>query len=84
MENTVRDKKFVGSLVLANPIDACSPIPPLNPFNNDEMMANFALVARWGECHFAQKVRTAELAGFKMLIFVMNEDKNLDKSLGIV
>lgn len=67
-----------GTLYLAEPLDACSPL--INKAVPGEGASSpFVLVVRGG-CNFDDKVRTAQDAGFKAAIIFDNEDGPLVSS----
>lgn len=71
-------RSFRGNLILASPSDdACSSIEAI-PSYGDNAVYNPIVVATWGECHYAQKVKSAEIAGAKMLILVLRHDMPLN------
>ncbi|TKY51515.1 Receptor-likey region, transmembrane domain- and RING domain-containing protein 2 [Spatholobus suberectus] len=69
---TVKGSGEYGVLYLAEPLDACTELT-----NKIEQLPNvsspFALVVRGG-CSFEEKVRRAQMAGFKAVIVYDNED----------
>ncbi|XP_038986624.1 receptor homology region, transmembrane domain- and RING domain-containing protein 1-like isoform X2 [Phoenix dactylifera] len=62
----------------AEPLDACTPLN--NKVVNDSR-SSFALIIRGG-CHFDEKVRNAQNAGFKAAIMYDNEDHPLVFAIG--
>lgn len=69
---TIKGSGEYGVLYLAEPLDACTELT-----NKVEQLPNtsspFALVVRGG-CSFEEKVRRAQMAGFKAVIVYDNED----------
>ncbi|XP_074269190.1 receptor homology region, transmembrane domain- and RING domain-containing protein 2-like [Silene latifolia] len=60
-----------GKLLIADPLDACSPLT--NKFDHGgNHTSMFALIIRGG-CSFEQKIRKAQMAGFKAAIVYDNE-----------
>jgi hypothetical protein len=67
-------RSFVGNALLASPNDdACEYVEAI-PTYGDDAVYNPIVVASWGECHYAQKVKNAEIAGAKMLLLVLKHD----------
>lgn len=52
---------------------ACDPLPSLSGLDKDAVY-NPVLLTTWGDCHYAQKVKNAEMAGAKMVILVLRHD----------
>ncbi|KAA8546310.1 hypothetical protein F0562_002951 [Nyssa sinensis] len=65
-----------GTLYLAKPLDACSPLDNKVDSPEEGIHAPFALIIRGG-CSFEDKVRRAQSAGFKAAIVYDNEDGDL-------
>ncbi|KAG1331126.1 Receptor homology region, transmembrane domain- and RING domain-containing protein 5 [Cocos nucifera] len=74
----VRGSNESGVIYLAEPLDACSPLN--NKVVNDSR-SSFALIIR-GRCHFDEKVRNAQNAGFKAAVIYNNEDHGLVSAIG--
>ena len=66
----VRGSGESGGIYLAEPLDACTQLN--NKVINDSS-SSFALIIRGG-CHFDEKVRNAQNAGFKAAVIYNNED----------
>lgn len=66
-------RSFIGNLVLSDPIDGCDHISSIETVGT-EAISNPVIVVDWGECHYAQKVKNAEIAGAKMVILVLRND----------
>ncbi|KAI9394564.1 hypothetical protein POPTR_005G111100v4 [Populus trichocarpa] len=63
-----------GSLHVANPLDACSPLRNRFEFNES---GRFALIVR-GECAFEDKIKNAQSAGFRAaIVFDDKDNRNL-------
>ncbi|KAL8133224.1 receptor homology region, transmembrane domain- and RING domain-containing protein 2 [Apium graveolens] len=65
-----------GTLYEADPLDACSPLKNLVPTIKEGCLSPFALIVRGG-CSFEDKVRLAQIAGFKAAVVYDNEDGDL-------
>lgn len=65
-----------GTLYKADPLDACSPLKNIVPKIKEGGLSLFALIVRGG-CSFEDKVRRAQIAGFKAAIVYDNEDGDL-------
>ncbi|KAL8110869.1 receptor homology region, transmembrane domain- and RING domain-containing protein 2-like isoform X2 [Apium graveolens] len=65
-----------GTLYKADPLDACSPLKNIVPKIKEGGLSLFALIVRGG-CSFEDKVRRAQMAGFKAAIVYDNEDGDL-------
>ncbi|KVH98665.1 hypothetical protein Ccrd_023104 [Cynara cardunculus var. scolymus] len=63
-----------GTLFLASPLDACSPL--INSAIEDDIISPYVLIIRGG-CPFKDKVRRAQDAGFKAAIIYNNDDSFL-------
>ncbi|MCL7035921.1 hypothetical protein MKW94_018728, partial [Papaver nudicaule] len=70
---SVKSSGVCGKLYIAQPLDACSPLK--NKINQTEAegVLPFALIIRGG-CTFEDKVRRAQIAGFKTAIVYDDED----------
>ncbi|KAM7510918.1 hypothetical protein LguiB_009793 [Lonicera macranthoides] len=72
---TVKGSGKCGTLYVAEPLDACSPLT--NNFTEDIVSSSsFALIIRGG-CSFEDKIRRAQNAGFNAAIVYDNEDGDL-------
>lgn len=73
----INSSGICGALLVADPLDACSPL--INTvFQFDDI--KFALIVR-GNCSFLDKIRNAQLAGFDGAIVFDNQvQKNLISS----
>lgn len=69
-----------GTLYKADPLDACSPLKNIVPKIKEGGLSLFALIVRGG-CSFEDKVRRAQIAGFKAAIVYDNEDGDLVASM---
>ncbi|MFS7973085.1 putative transcription factor C2H2 family [Helianthus anomalus] len=63
-----------GTLFLAEPLDGCAPLT--NKLIKDSETQPFVLIVR-GVCSFEDKVRRAQVAGFKAAIIYNNDDSDL-------
>ena len=70
-------RSFIGNAILSSPENACEFIKPIDTLG-DEAVINPVLVAVWGDCFYAQKVKNAEIAGAKMLILVLKSQMPLN------
>lgn len=61
-----------GSLVLANPRDACSQLT--NNFSGSQTI----LVVERGRCHFAKKVLNAQMKGMKLVLIIDDKVEDID------
>jgi len=71
-------RSFRGNLILASPRDDACDFVEAIPSYGEDAIYNPIVVATWGECHYAQKVKSAEIAGAKMLILVLRHDMPLN------
>ncbi|KAJ0526360.1 putative PA domain-containing protein [Helianthus annuus] len=67
-----------GTLFLAEPLDACAPLT--NKLIKESETQPFVLIVR-GVCSFEDKVRRAQVAGFKAAIIYNNDDSDLVASM---
>lgn len=65
-----------GTLYVAEPLDACSPLKNVTSSIKGGSKSPFVLIIRGG-CSFEDKVRRAQTAGFKAAIVYDNEDGDL-------
>ena len=71
---SLNGSRVCGSLHLASPLDACSPLRNRFEFNES---ARFALIVR-GECAFEDKIKNAQSAGFRAaIVFDDKDNRNL-------
>ncbi|CAN1122433.1 Receptor homology region, transmembrane domain-and RING domain-containing protein 1 [Linum perenne] len=72
----VNDSGICGALHVANPLEACSSLQGHLGFNRTRR-ASFALIVRGG-CAFEEKIRNAQLAGFRAaIVFDDRDNRNL-------
>jgi len=64
---------MIGPVIMADPIEACSTLKPMNPSESKE--APFLLVKR-GNCTFVTKVKYAQLIGAKVVIIMDDRDES--------
>lgn len=77
-QNKLNQKKsFIGNLVLAEPLDGCQ-LSPNTDSNDSYSSTTTVIIAQIGECHPAQKVKSAEIVGAKMLLLVLRRDMELN------
>ncbi|KAL2520110.1 Receptor-like proteiny region [Forsythia ovata] len=72
----VKSFGICGTLHVAEPLDACSPLTNKIVLKTNCTKFSFVLIVRGG-CNFEEKVRRAQAAGFKAAIIYNNEDGNL-------
>ncbi|CAA0818464.1 Receptor homology region- transmembrane domain-and RING domain-containing protein 2 [Striga hermonthica] len=72
----IKETGKYGTLDLAEPLDACSPLTNKIISNTNKWRHHFALIVRGG-CSFEDKVRIAQDAGFKAAIVYNNDGSNL-------
>nr|GMD79317.1 receptor homology region, transmembrane domain-and RING domain-containing protein 2-like [Ipomoea batatas]GMD80814.1 receptor homology region, transmembrane domain-and RING domain-containing protein 2-like [Ipomoea batatas] len=66
------ESRISGTLYMAEPLNACSPLTnKLDSVHNSTKLP-FVLIARGGECSFSDKVSRAQTAGFKAAIIYDN------------
>ncbi|KAJ6997033.1 hypothetical protein NC653_013570 [Populus alba x Populus x berolinensis] len=71
---SLNGSRVCGSLHVANPLDACSPLRNRFEFNES---GRFALIVR-GECAFEDKIKNAQSAGFRAaIVFDDKDNRNL-------
>ncbi|KAJ6413267.1 hypothetical protein OIU84_006126 [Salix udensis] len=71
---SLNGSRVCGSLHLASPLDACSPLRNRFEFNES---GRFALIVR-GECAFEDKIKNAQSAGFRAaIVFDDKDNRNL-------
>ncbi|KAG6773834.1 hypothetical protein POTOM_021171 [Populus tomentosa] len=71
---SLNGSRVCGSLHVANPLDACSPLRDRFEFNES---GRFALIVR-GECAFEDKIKNAQSAGFRAaIVFDDKDNRNL-------
>lgn len=71
---SLNGSRVCGSLHVANPLDACSPLRNRFEFNES---GRFALIVR-GECAFEDKIKNAQSAGFRAaVVFDDKDNRNL-------
>ncbi|XP_075509343.1 receptor homology region, transmembrane domain- and RING domain-containing protein 2-like [Primulina tabacum] len=73
---SVKGSGIYGTLYVAEPLDACSPLTNKIDTKMNDTRYPFALMIR-GVCSFDEKVRRAQVAGFKAAIVYDNEDGDL-------
>ncbi|KZV33088.1 hypothetical protein F511_03354 [Dorcoceras hygrometricum] len=73
---SVKGSGIYGKLYVAEPLDACSPLTNKVVTKLNDTRYPFALIIR-GECSFDEKIRRAQVAGFKAVIVFDNEDGDL-------
>lgn len=73
---SVKGSGKCGTLYMAKPLDACSPLKNVTSSVKDGSKSPFVLIIRGG-CSFEDKVRRAQTAGFKAAIVYDNEDSDL-------
>ncbi|XP_073275366.1 receptor homology region, transmembrane domain- and RING domain-containing protein 2-like [Primulina huaijiensis] len=73
---SVKGSGIYGTLYVAEPLDACSPLTNKIGKKMNDTRYPFALIIR-GVCSFDEKVRRAQVAGFKAAIIYDNEDGEL-------
>ena len=72
---------MLGSLALANPIDACKAIESFAD-GQGRLYTNIIAVMERGHCRIFEKIRNAQLAGAKAVIIVDNGFGDLGKWFG--
>ncbi|KAG9442642.1 hypothetical protein H6P81_018496 [Aristolochia fimbriata] len=78
----VGGSEICGTLYVADPLKACSPIRNNSLSGKTVAVARFALVER-GECSFDEKVRNAQDAGFgAVLVYDDLDEKSLTSMMG--
>lgn len=70
-----------GTLHVAEPLDACSPLTNNVVLKTHCTKFSYVLIIRGG-CNFEKKVRTAQAGGFKAAIVYDNKDGDLVASNG--
>lgn len=77
---SVKGSGIYGTLYVAEPLDACSPLTNKIDTKMNDTRYPFALIIR-GVCSFDEKVRRAQVVGFKAAIVYDNEDGDLVASI---